>query len=251
MEDGFKSKFGFCLFIIFIIFLIVGGYFFTKKMINSDFTFNNKDNDRVINYKIDENKDYIYFINENTISKEANLVYKDVVINIKGEEKLTESLEAENKANKESVMYISKQGLPNLDGVYNYDDIYALFQRNYEVFDFGGYVSLVIKDYSYSCFDLLTFKSSKSYVYDTLEGKRLSENDLLSKYNITLEEIKNKIREELNNSQIIEDGVEIIKIDETLNNFQNYSLYINDFGKLCITYLVKSMDKDYNLNMEV
>ena len=134
---------------------------------------------------------------------------------------------------------------------YNYDNLYSLYHRNYEVYEFDKYVSLIIKDYTYSCYDLLTFKGTKSYVYNVLDGTRLSENDLLNKYNVSIDEIKERIKEDLLKSQTYEDGEAVIKIDETLNNFNNYSLYVNDLGKLCITYLVKSIKTDYNLSMEV
>ena len=35
------------------------------------------------------------------------------------------------------------------------------------------------------------------------------------------------------------------------NDFNNYSLYINDYGKLYISYLVKTTQVDYNEVMEV
>ncbi len=252
MEDSFKSKLGFSFFVLFIMFLLVGGYFLTKYLSSDDFSkkYNNK-NTSEISYKIDEDKDYIYFINEKTISEKANLIYKDVVINIKGEEDLTESLEKENKENKNTIKYISKENLGNIEIPYNYDDLYTLYHRNYETYAFDKYVSLVIKDYTYSCYDLLTFKLAKSYVYDIESGKRLSNEELLKKFNKNMDDIINKIREGLNKSQTIDEGKEVIKIDDTLNNFTNYALYVNDFGKLCITYLVKSVDKDYNLSMEV
>ncbi len=252
MEENFKSKIGFGLFIFFILFLIIGGYIFTQKVINDDFHLFSKDNEnKEVNYKIDQNKDYIYFINEDVISKEANLTYKDVVINIKGEEELTENLERENRENKNTIKYISEYDDLNVEFNYNYDNLYSLYYRDYEVYEFDKYVSLIIKDYTYSCYDLLTFKGTKSYVYNTLDGTRLSENDLLNKYNASLEEIKSRIKNDLLKSQTYEDGEEVIKIDETLNNFNNYSFYINDLGKLCITYLVKSTKTDYNLSMEV
>ncbi len=252
MEENFKSKIGFSLFIFIVLFLAIGGFFFTQYMINNKDPKKNNIDD-VISYKIDEDKDYIYFINENTISDDGNLFYKDVVINIKGEEELTESLEIENKAYKDSVQYISKQSLINEGTIpYKYDDIYALINRIYEVYTFDRYVSLVIKDYNYFCYDLLTFSKTKSYVYDTSSGLRISEENLLKKYNTSLDKIKEEIKTTLEKSQTLDDeGREVINIYATLNNFNNYSLYINDVGKLCITYLVKSIEKDYNLSMEV
>ena len=50
--------------------------------------------------------------------------------------------------------------------------------------------------------------------------------DILSKYNITISEVKEKIREKLQNDQTVIDEVESIKIDETrvLNLFSLKSL---------------------------
>ena len=220
MEENFKSKIGFSIFIIFILFLLVGGYFFTQKVINDDYNLgSNKSNNGLNSYKI--------------------------------EEELTESLEKENKENKNTIKYITDYKDFDVEFNYNYDNLYSLYHRNYEVYEFDKYVSLIIKDYTYSCYDLLTFKGTKSYVYNVLDGTRLSENDLLNKYNVSIDEIKERIKEDLLKSQTYEDGEAVIKIDETLNNFNNYSLYVNDLGKLCITYLVKSIKTDYNLSMEV
>ena len=242
MEENLKSKLGFGIFILFILFLIIGGYILTQKVINEDFHFFNNQENRIKSCKIDQDKDYIYFINESAISEKANLIYKDVVINIKGEEELTKNLERENKENKSTIRYISDNDY-NIEYEYNYDNLYSLYHRNYEVYEFDNYVSLIIKDYTYSCFKFLTFKGAKSYVYNTLDGKRLSENDLLDKFNKSMDEIKNKIKDELLKSQTYDNGEAVIKIDETLNNFNNYALYVNDLGKLSITYLVKSIEK--------
>ena len=171
---------------------------------------------------------------------------------MKTQETLNEALKRENKNYKETIKYISKQENLNPELVtYNYDDLYALIYRDYENYEYGKYVSLVLKDYNYSCFDLLSFYRTRSYVFNVEDGTVMSEENLLKKYNITMDEIKNLIRNELNKSQTTEDGVDLIKIDDTLNDFSNYGLYINDYGKLCITYLVKSNNLDYNLSMEV
>ena len=73
MEENFKNKLGFWTFCLLVIFLLVGGYFFTQYMINEDNT--PKENSEIKNksYKIDEKKEYIYFINEEIISEGAEI----------------------------------------------------------------------------------------------------------------------------------------------------------------------------------
>ena len=175
----------------------------------------------------------------------------NVVINIKGQETLTNSLKEENERYKNNVKYISDQGeLPSEVINYNNDNIYALTYRTYENYEFDKYVSLVIKDYNYSCFDLLSFSHIKSYIFDTSNGKLIKEEEVLKKYNTDIETIKSQIKEYLNADQkkIEENG---IIVDETINNFNNYSLYINEYGRLYISFLVKSDKEDYNDSMEV
>jgi len=62
--------------------------------------------------------------------------------------------------------------------------------------------------------------------------------------------IINKIRENLIGNQQVVEEVELIKIDETIDDL-NYSLYINEYGRLYISFLVKTTQVDYNEVMEV
>lgn len=250
MEENFKSKVGFCLFIFIILFLGIGGYFFTKKIISNDNSINT-DNNEIISYKIDNNKDYIYYKNEEVISESAEIYYKDVVINLNTQEVLSETLNKENNIYKENIKYISDINILSNDLInYNNDNLYALNFREYETYEFDKYVSLVINDYNYTCFDLITFDKVKSYVFDTSNGKLLSNEELLSMYNLSLDNIKDNIRNVLNNEQSINEDKELIKIEDTINDLK-YGLYINDYGKLYISYIVKTNEVDYNKVMEV
>lgn len=249
MDENFKGKFGFILFIFIILFLAIGGFFFTKYVLSEK---KEEVKEEVTDYKIDKNKDYIYYTDNETISEEAELEYMNVIINLKGQETLTNSLKEENERYKNNVKYISDQTeLPSEIINYNNDNIYALTYRTYENYEFDKYVSLVIKDYNYSCFDLLTFTSTKSYVFDTTTGKLLEESDILNKYNTTIDKIKEQMKEYLNSKQTKVEDVDLIKIDETINELNNYSLYINEYGRLYISFLVKSNKEDYNDSMEV
>ena len=134
---------------------------------------------------------------------------------------------------------------------HNYDDLYAMIFRKYEDYEFNNLVSLLVQDYDYSCFDLINIKSVKSYIFDTKTGKLLGENEILDRFNINMEQVKEKIREFLNTKQSVIDDIPVIKIDETLNDFNNYAFYVNDLGKLCVSYLVKTTQVDYNEVTEV
>ena len=251
MEENFRSKLGFIFFIVFVLVLAIGGFFFTKYILNSDNNSKNE-NTTITNYKIDSNKDYIYYIDDEILSEGAELNYKNVVINIKGQETLTESLKDENTRYKSNIQYISDQNLISSDIInYNYDNLYALTYRTYENYEYENYVSLVLNDFNYSCFDLLTFTSTRSYIFNTKNGNLLTENEILNKYSLNMDNIKEKIRTYLTDNQKQVEGVDLIKIDETINDLNNYAFYINNYGRLYITFLVKTTQVDYNGVMEV
>lgn len=254
MEENFKNKLGFWMFFVIVLFLAIGGYFFTDYILNvkEEVSKNNKKEEK-INYKIDEEKDYVYFQNEKSIIDEddVEVYYKDVIINIKGQENITEILENENKKYQGNIKYLSDMELLSEDIItYNYNNIYALTFREYKVYEYNDYVSLVIDNHNYSCFDLNSFASTKSYVFDISEGKLLTNEDVLNLYDVNMNHIINKIKEKLTNDQQVVDEVELIKIDETINDL-NYSLYINEYGRLYISFLVKTTQVDYNEIMEV
>lgn len=252
MEENFKNKLGFWCFVIIVLFLLIGGYFFMNYALNDHKSQNNKKGTEV-SYKIDKKKDYIYFENEKVVSEKAEIIYKDIIINLKGQEVLTETLNKTNAIYQENIQYLKDITLLDESLIkYNNDDLYALTYRKYDVYEYDNYVSLLVNDYNYSCFDLTTFNKVKGYVFNTDNGKELSEKELFALYDTNMESIKNKIREELTKDQTVNDeGIEVIKIDETINNLDNYGLYINEFGRLYISYLVKTNEVDYNKSMEV
>ena len=78
--------------------------------------------------------------------------------------------------------------------------------------------------------------------------------DLLELYKTNLDDVKIKIRERLVSSQTIEEGIELIKVDETiaaLNDSNNYALYIDKYGNLNISFIVKTTQVDYNENIKL
>jgi len=110
MEENFKNKLGFWTFSFIVAFLAIGGYFFTDYVLNiKDDDNKNQNENEKINYKIDKDKDYVYFQNEKSIIDEdgAEVYYKDVIINIKGQENITEILENENEKYQNNIKYLS------------------------------------------------------------------------------------------------------------------------------------------------
>lgn len=252
MEENFKNKLGLFTFIFIILFLAIGGYFFTNYLLNEKEDNKTNNNKEKQDYRIDQKKDYIYFTNSEVISEGAEIYYQDVVINLTTQETLNETLEKENQIYKNNIKYISDQNILSDEIInYNNDNLYALTFREYSTYEYEKFVSLVLTDYNYSCFDLITFNKTKSYIFNIETGKVLEEQEILKLYNTNIESIKEKIREYLLSKQEIIDEVELIKIEDTLNEFNNYSLYINEYGKLYISYLVKTSQVDYNEIMEV
>ena len=253
MEERLKSKIGFLLFFLIVIFLSIGGYFYMKYSINEKKEIESKKEEERINYKIDKDKEYIYYINESTLSEGAEIDYKDVVINLDVAKSINESLEKENKMYKENIKYISdhKDEILSDDLIVDNDNIYSMTFRNYMNSEFGKYISLVVNEYNYSCFGAsVTFNRSVSYVFNVEKNELLSDDDLLNMYSTNMDIVKEKVRNYLTSKQSIIDEIEVIKIDETIDNLE-YSLFIDEYGKLSISFLVKTTQVDYNEIMEV
>ena len=252
MEENLKSKLGFIFFFLIVIFLLVGGYFYMNYSIKEKELKKSKKEEEKIDYRIDKDKDYIYYINESELSSDAEIDYKDVVINLEIAKTINESLEKENKIYKDNIELITdhKADILSNELIKDNNNIYSMTFRTYSSNEFGKYLSLVINEYNYSCFSDVTFNKSITYVFNKDENKLLSNDELLNMYNINMDKIKERLKEYLDGKQTKEEGIEVIKIDDTIDNLE-YSLYINDFGKLCVSFLVKTTQVDYNEIMEV
>ena len=107
MEENFKNKLGFFTFFFIVLFLLVGGYIYTNHSINEKKNNLSKNKEDKIDYRIDNKKDYIYYINESVLSSDAEIDYKDVVINLEVAKTINESLSKENKSYRENIQYIT------------------------------------------------------------------------------------------------------------------------------------------------
>lgn len=251
MEENFKNKLGLFLFIFIILFLLIGGYFFQDYVLN-DHTKKEESAKSNRNYKIDKKKDYIYYENEGYISEEAEIEYKDIVINIEGQEVLSETLNKESKMFKDNIQYITDHPELIEDAIhYRYDNIYSVKFKNYKNYEHGKYVSLIVDDFKYDCIDNVQILSTKTYVFDVKEGTEVDPVNLMGEFEITEEDIKNSVREYLIQKNSAEEKQTEYKIDETINGLDFNNLIVNEFGKLSISYIVKTSDTDYNEVTEV
>lgn len=245
------------VFVIFILVLAIGGFFLTKHLTadEKESSLTNLNETLSDKHKIDKTKDYIYFENEKIISSEPDITYKDVIINLDVAESINNTLKTEMNNIRNSVKYISDNELdPERSVLYDDENIYSASERNFETYNYKEYISLVIKDYDFNCYDGSLFKNLKSYVFNVETGKLLLTTDLLELYETDMNEVKNKIREQLQESQTIENEIELIKVEETinaLNTSSNYAIYIDKYGDLNISYIVKTTQVDYNESIKL
>jgi hypothetical protein len=242
-----KNKIGFWIFIIILLILGIGGYFGMKYVINTDFskTKNVKKEEKEIDNRIDQNKDYIYYDNETQVIKDLYIGFQNVHVNLKSAENVNNNLNSEETEYRKSVVYLKDHPVDaGVEYDANEEGVYGLNYREYNDFVYEDYVSLLVKDYTYDVIKGSNGTKTKAYVFNKKENSAITEDELLSKYKVTMDNIKTKVKAKLNANQTTVDDKPAINIDATLNNF-TYAIYINKIGKLEATFLVKSTNSNY------
>lgn len=257
MNDIRNGKVYAALFMLFLVVLIVGGYFLTVQLTSSD----NKSKgdiesiaEKNEDYKVEQDKDYIYFVNSEQKSVEHEIIYQDIVMNFQGvyAASVASTLNSKMALLKETYKKLSEQDLTDEEQdkvLYKEDDIYSASYLKYTRYFYKNYASLLIDEYDFNCFDGELYRNSISYVFDVTTGDEVSKKELLNTYHKSLEAIKGVIKEKLEKNQTIVEEKEVIDIASTINNLdneENYALYINKSGFLVISYLVKTTQVDYN-----
>ena len=80
------------------------------------------------------------------------------------------------------------------------------------------------------------------------DGKLVTEEDLLKTFDVTVDDVKNKVKERISDTQTLNEDIDI---EGTMNDFNTYALYVNKLGKLEITFVVKSTESNYNDNVVI
>lgn len=250
MESSKKSIFMSILFLVVLISLIVGGQIYVNKLQKGDKV---KDEKHVSNkdFRLDKKKDFIYYENEKVISDEPEIVFTDVIINLKGADIINASLKSEMDSIRNSVVLLNDSNKDaNKEMKYSKTNIFEAIERDYQTYEYSDYLSLVISDVNFNCYDDFSPKSVKGYVILKSEGKILTDDEILKKYDITKDDIKTRISAFLD-EEILVKGENIIKKEDTLNDlYNNYAFYIKS-GDLYISFIVKTNLVDYNENVKV
>ena len=239
-----KNASSIIIFVIILLAIIVGGYFAIKKISNKDNNQeNNTSNVEIKSIKKDDNKEFVYFINEEVLSVHNELKFKDIVININSDDasKLEKELNDKMASIKKNVVRI-KDANVDTTGMVLEDDIYEAEMIDYTVSTSSDYLSITVNNYTYKLETEANNAKLSYYVFDLSTGKLLTNRDILNKEKITDQDVRAKIRDYVKNDE----GVDI---DATLN--QEYSLSISDTGKIIINTVVKTGIVDYSVSIDM
>lgn len=256
MEEKNKAIVGSIVFIILILTLAIGGYIYAFKSDNHQ-TDKELQEKKIMENKKDTSKDFIYYDNLVELSNTLGITYKDAIINLNNTQAfaINSELKSEREEYYNTVKKISETTNDTGNEIlYDTDDIYSATIRDYQNYIFDNYISLVVSDSLYDCFKgVYDYTKIKSYIFDVDANERVSNIDILNKYDTNISEVKERIKKKLESDQTVsEEGIESIKIDETIENLSNdnsYGLYVDDDGNLIIKYIVKSNNLNYNESM--
>lgn len=229
---------GLCIigFILFIVALIIGGNYLVNNLDNK--TVNESKNTSEIKY-LDSNKDIVYYENVNVISEEANLIYRDIKINLDSDD----ARNVEQKLNilmndiKGKYELISESDIQEDSILMNYDDILEAKIINYTTYNSSKYLTILVNNYMFYATKEDTESDLSYYIFDKYSGKLLNNELICENEKLTNEDIENKIYEYIS-------SIENINIDETLVN--EYTLFYNEYGELMVKILVNIDDITYN-----
>lgn len=253
MENKVRNIIASILFFAFIIGLIIGGYLYIKDLSDQPEKPEIKEETKeTVDYRIDKNKDYIYFENEEIISVDPELTYKDVYLNIEGAEIINSALKAEMDILRKSVVKLDETNKDETKTLlYEETEVFSAKERNYITYKSGNYYSLVINDLDFNCYSDFLTTTLKGYIIDTKTGSIITNEEILKKYNLTEEDIKERVSLRLDETQNESEGTVVINKEKTLETlFDNYALYIEG-NDLYITFIVKSNFVNYNDNVKL
>lgn len=248
-----RNFIGGIIFVSFVLFLIVGGFFLTKYLTSDTEKEKIKQNE-IENLKIDNDKELIYFDKETVISEDPDIVFKNVVVNIKGNDTLNEVINKDMENIRASVKKISESEVDrSRDILYEESDIFYSLERNYLSYESSKYLSLIVYDGEYNCYTGSIINKIRTYNFSLGTGKQLSNETILGFNNLSIDDVKNKVRAKLEEDQKDFGEENQINFDETLNNItlSDAALFFKPTGKLYISVIVKTNQESYNDTIEL
>jgi len=229
------------IFIVIILVIAFGGYYLINNKTEENEVIEDNQSTSI---KIDDSKDYIYFTNEESLSKHESLNYKDINININSDDakKLQDELNNQMNEIKNNVIKISDNKELNISSDLLQDDIYEAEMIDYVVTLSDNYLSLEVNNYIYRFGEGAIDSFIKYYVFDLSSGNLLSNRDILSKENISDQQIRSTIREYVSDDESVD-------IDATLAS--DYSITVSAENKIIINATIKTSDGEYIVNIEM
>ena len=231
---GIKSTF----FILILLTFIVGGFILMQKSsqkLNEKTDNEVEEKEEVKDIRLDSTKEYIYYSDAEEIEHELDIIYKKVNLNFKDFNNIASTLNNENKTMKELLKY---------DDI-EQDKIIEAKYKVYNTYYFEDYISLVVDYFTYDVENLISYLSSKVYVFNKNTGALISDEELLKAYELTKDDIISKVKKHLENEDVGKKE-EDLDIDLTLKGLDDLKIYVDKIGRLSLSILVKSDQKDYN-----
>lgn len=236
--NGIKAT----LFVIFILAVIVGGYILMKqseKKLDAKPQNNTEEKSEIKDIRLDKTKDYVYFTNYEEKVHELDIIYKDINLNFKDLNNIAKLLNDESKELKETMVYDET----NEDAPY--DNLVSAKYKIYTTYSYDNYISIIVDYFSYHYETLVSYLYSKTYVFDKNTGSIVTNDDLLNKYNLTKDDVINKVKNHIADEDVLKNEEELDE-EATVAQMTELSLFIDKIGRLSISVLVKSDQKDYN-----
>lgn len=247
-----KDFIGGITFVVFVVALIIGGFFLTRYLTSE------KEHKKVIQneidkLKIDSKKDLVYYENENILCSDPDIVHKDIIINLKEADTVNELLKDSMDKIRTTVKKKGEVEIdPNRDILYDID-VVSTRERSYTVYESLKYLSVLVIDSDFTCYTGSSITSQKAYTFSLSTGKRLSNETLLGYAGLSIDDVKNKIRTKLEEDQKDFADGQTINIDETLNaiNTNDLVIYASKSGKFNVAFVVKTSAESYNDTIEL
>ena len=241
MEE--KNGFKIWLFIIFLLTVIVGGYFLMEKYTNKPA---NKKSDRVEttnklkkDIRLDKSHDYIYFSDRETIIEELDLSYNKVNINFNDSNNIADKLNNRMEEIKKELTYDEND--PSLV----YKHLKFAHYPIYSIYEYDNYLSLICDYYTFNNEILMSYKNSSIYVFDKYTGKLYTAEELLSSFKLSSNDVKTKVKTFITDTDLI-NGEETLDADGSIELLSLDNLFVDKLGRLSISIIVKSSERDYN-----
>lgn len=228
----------FLLFGIFLLFIIIGGYILMLKSMPKSNKPEKNTEAKLKDNRIDKKKDYIYFKDSDVVNDHLAIEYKDIVLNFKNDTNI------EKEQNNETAEM--KKTVKKEDNEENeYEGLVSAKYKLFEIYEYEKYLSLVVNYFSFDNENLGTYEKTVTYVFNKENGKLYSEDELLKEFNFTSDDVLKKVKEYVDGQEKLKEE-EKISSEDTLKNIDKLNLFVDRIGRLSISILVKSDQKDYN-----